>query len=161
MGSNWISAIHPEDRDRVLDDWRAAAKGREPFQTEYRFLQEDGSIVLTRVSSAPMFDGANPHGRVKTVEDISERKAHEFKLQAVEEALFDEREHAQVTLDSIGDAVLSTDLEGRLTYLNRVAEEMTGWSSDDAVGRPLAEVFNIIDGTTHQTATNPGAARDP
>lgn len=155
LGSNWISAIHPEDRERVLEDWRAAAKGREPFQTEYRFLQEDGSIVWTRVSSAPMFDGVNPNGRVKTVEDISERKAHEFKLRAVEEALFDEREHAQVTLDSIGDAVLSTDLEGRLTYLNRVAEEMTGWPSEDAVGRLLPEVFNILDGTTHKTAINP------
>lgn len=155
LGSNWISAIHPEDRDRVLDDWRAAAKGREPFQTEYRFLQVDGSIVWTRVSSAPMLDGTKPQGRVKTVEDISERKAHEFKLRAVEEALFEERERAQVTLDSIGDAVLSTDLDGRLTYLNRVAEEMTGWPSEDAVGRLLPEVFSILDGTTHQVASNP------
>ncbi len=155
LGSDWISAIHPEDRDRVLEDWRAAAKGREPFQTEYRFLQEDGSIVWTRVSSAPMLDGIKPQGRVKTVEDISERKAHEFKLRAAEEALFEERERAQVTLDSIGDAVLSTDLEGRLTYLNRVAEEMTGWPSEDAVGRLLPEVFIILDGTTHQVASNP------
>lgn len=155
LGSQWITAIHPEDRDRVRDDWWAAAKGRGTFQTEYRFMQEDGSIIWTRVSSGPMLDGMNPQGRIKTVEDISERKAAEFKLRAFEETLFEERERAQVTLDSIGDAVLSTDLNGSLTYLNRVAEEMTGWSSEDAVGRPLAEVFNIVDGATGQTATNP------
>ena len=102
-----------------------------------------------------MFDGSRLHGRVKTVEDISERKAAEFNLRAAEEALFGERERAQVTLDSIGDAVLSTDLQGRLTYLNRVAEVMTGWRCQDAIGRLLADVFNIIDGETHRTALNP------
>lgn len=155
LGSNWITAIHPEDRARVLDEWRAAAKGEEPFQTEYRFLRQDGSIVWTRVSSAPMLDGVKLHGRVKTIEDISERKAAEFSLRAAEEALFGERERALVTLDSIGDAVLSTDLLGRLTYLNRVAEVMTGWPSQEAVGRSLEDVFNIIDGDTHRTALNP------
>lgn len=55
---------------------------------------------------------------------------------------------ALVTLDSIGDAVLTTDLEGRITYLNRVAEAMTGWRSGEARGRPLAEVFRVLDGET-------------
>ena len=155
LGTDWVTAIHPEDRERVLNDWLEAARGSETFQTEYRFLQEDGSIVWTRVNSAPMFDRSNPQGRVKTVEDISERKAAEFKLRAFEETLFAERERAQVTLDSIGDAVISTDLEGRLTYLNRVAEAMTGWPSAEAIGQLLAEVFNIRDETTRQTAANP------
>ena len=155
LGTRWSEAIHPEDRERVLDEWRAAAKGQEPFQTEYRFLQDGKGIVWTRVSSAPMRDGARSYGRVKTVEDISERKAAELRLQLAEEALFDEKERAQVTLDSIGDAVLTTDLRGRMTYLNRVAESMTGWSNDDALGRPLEQVFKIIDGATRQTALNP------
>lgn len=62
---------------------------------------------------------------------------------------------ATITLDSIGDAVLSTDLEGRVTYLNPVAETMTGWCSTEACGQPLAAVFNIIDETTRQAAPDP------
>lgn len=67
-----------------------------------------------------------------------------------EEALFLERERAQVTLDSIGDAVLSTDIAGNVTYLNSVAEEMTGWLRGEAKGRPVAEVFRVVDGTTRE-----------
>ena len=62
---------------------------------------------------------------------------------------------AQVTLDSIGDAVLSTDLAGNITYLNPVAERMTGWSESEAVGRPLQEVMQIIDGDSRKPVGNP------
>ncbi|HVB58905.1 MAG TPA: EAL domain-containing protein [Candidatus Acidoferrales bacterium] len=78
-----------------------------------------------------------------------------IERKAIEDALFIEKERAQVTLDSIGDAVLSTDVSGKITYLNLVAENMTGWSREDAVGRPLAEVFRIIDGATRQNCQNP------
>jgi diguanylate cyclase (GGDEF)-like protein/PAS domain S-box-containing protein len=74
---------------------------------------------------------------------------------AGEEALFIEKERAQVTLNSIGDAVLSTDIAGNVTYLNQVAESMTGWSCQEAIGRPLAEVFQIVDGATRELAPNP------
>jgi len=73
----------------------------------------------------------------------------------VEDALYLERERAVVTLSSIGDAVLSTDISGHITYLNLVAETMTGWRNDEAVGRPLAEVFRIIDGATRKAARDP------
>jgi diguanylate cyclase (GGDEF)-like protein/PAS domain S-box-containing protein len=73
----------------------------------------------------------------------------------VEEELFIERERAQVTLNSIGDAVISADTVGNVTYLNLVAERMTGWSRKEAVGRSLADVLNIIDGATGKPARNP------
>jgi diguanylate cyclase (GGDEF)-like protein/PAS domain S-box-containing protein len=69
--------------------------------------------------------------------------------------LFIEKERAEVTLNSIGDAVLSTDNSGNVTYLNVVAEHMTGWSRKEAAGRPLADVFQIIDGATHKPSPNP------
>src|ERR1700692_1625328 len=69
--------------------------------------------------------------------------------------LFNEKERAQVTLNSIGDAVLSTDITGKVTYLNVVAEHMTGWPRDEAMSHPLADVFQIIDGATHKPAPNP------
>src|SRR5713101_9889144 len=74
---------------------------------------------------------------------------------AVEDALFVEKERAQITLNSIGDAVLCTDISGNITYLNLVAESMTGWRREEAFGRPVAEVFRIIDGTTHKAARDP------
>lgn len=75
--------------------------------------------------------------------------------QAAQTALFLERQRAQVTLDSIGDAVLSTDTAGNVTYLNVVAERMTGWLRHEAAGRPLATVLRIIDGENREPAANP------
>jgi diguanylate cyclase (GGDEF)-like protein/PAS domain S-box-containing protein len=72
-----------------------------------------------------------------------------------EDVLFSEKERAQVTLNSIGDAVLCTDNLGNVTYLNIVAEKMTGWMRDQASGRPLVEVFHIVDGHTREPARNP------
>jgi len=74
---------------------------------------------------------------------------------AIADALFNEKERAQITLNSIGDAVMSTDVWAQVTYLNVVAEGLTGWSRAEAVGRPVAEVFRIIDVTTREAAQNP------
>ena len=73
----------------------------------------------------------------------------------MEEALFVEKERAQVTLNCIGDAVVCTDISGNLTFLNLVAEKMTGWPRQQAAGRPMAEVFRILDAKSRQTIPNP------
>src|SRR5712692_695344 len=78
-----------------------------------------------------------------------------IERKAAEEALYFEQQRAEVTLNSIGDAVLSIDMPGNVTYLNLVAERMTGWLRQDALGRPLAEVLQIIDATTRLPARNP------
>jgi diguanylate cyclase (GGDEF)-like protein/PAS domain S-box-containing protein len=155
LGANWSRAIHPEDRRRVFAEWRDAETARTQFRTELRFQRRDGSVVWARVNSAAMFEDIETHGHVHTVEDITERKSTERVLREAEEALFAEKERVQVTLNSIGDAVVTTDLHGKVTYLNLMAETMTGWSCEDAAGRPLAEVCKIIDGTTRQVAPDP------
>ena len=86
---------------------------------------------------------------------LSRALRNAIERKAVEDALYVEKERAVVTLNSIGDAVLCTDMSGRITYLNLVAEAMTGWFRVEAVGRPLAEVFRIIDGGTRKTARDP------
>jgi PAS domain S-box-containing protein len=83
-----------------------------------------------------------------TSTDISDSKV-------LEEALFVEKERAQVTLNCIADAVICTDILGKITLLNLVAERMTGWSWQEAAGRPLVEVFRIVDGVTRQLAPDP------
>src|SRR6185312_2810311 len=71
------------------------------------------------------------------------------------ETLFEEKELAQVTLNSIGDAVISTDVDGRVTYLNAAAQSMTGWPLEEGVGRSLEDVIQIADATTRKTVQNP------
>ena len=87
-------------------------------------------------------------GRVWSFRDITERKR-------AEEELRQQREWYQVTLSSIGDAVITTDTQGKVTFLNPVAEMMTGWKTDEASGQPLEKVFNIINEETRQPAKNP------
>jgi diguanylate cyclase (GGDEF)-like protein/PAS domain S-box-containing protein len=88
------------------------------------------------------------YGLRKTLTAVIERAT-------MTEALFAEKERAQVTLNSIGDAVISTDIEGRVSYLNLVAERLTGWTLKEAMDRPLEEVFRIIDAETRTTIANP------
>lgn len=82
------------------------------------------------------------------------REAHEA-LERKNEELQQQREWFQVTLSSIGDAVITTDVQGNVTYLNPVAESMTGWSTTEAAGRPLTTVFHIINEDTGEPAENP------
>jgi len=80
---------------------------------------------------------------------------HAIERKVMEEALFVEKERAQVTLNSIGDAVVCTDISGNITFLNLVAEKMTGWPWQEALGRPMGEVFRILDAVTRETTPNP------
>jgi diguanylate cyclase (GGDEF)-like protein/PAS domain S-box-containing protein len=73
----------------------------------------------------------------------------------LEDALFVEKERAQVTLNSIGDAVACTDVAGKLTFLNLVAEKLTGWTWQEAAGLPMPEVFRILDTTNREVIPNP------
>jgi len=78
-----------------------------------------------------------------------------FERRALDEQKFVERERAEVTLNSIGDAVMTTDTLGNVTYLNAEAEALTGWTRAEAFARPLAEVFDVTDGLTGQHAQDP------
>ncbi len=74
-----------------------------------------------------------------------------------EEALQSEKERAEVTLQSIGDAVITTDEDGLIRFINPVAEEITGWSQQDAIGQPVDTIFNIIDEEDGTPAESPVA----
>ncbi|WP_372958200.1 diguanylate cyclase domain-containing protein [Marinobacter sp.] len=155
IGSHWSATIHPDDHDRTLKHWDMAVQGRKPFLCEARLKSSSGEVIWTRRNAAELADNLPGQGYVHTVEDISTYKAHEIARLAAEEQLFDEKERAQVTLDSIGDAVLSTDIDGRVSYMNLVAETLTGFSRQEAIGRPLSEVFNVVDANTHKPTTDP------
>lgn len=101
-------------------------------------------------------------GTVTVFRDVTPRRAAELALQTTEEtllanaeALFEEKERARVTLDSIGDGVISTDFRGRVSFLNNVAERITGWSQTEASGRPLDRTFLLVDATTREYVSPP------
>src|SRR5438067_11503485 len=77
---------------------------------------------------------------------------HVIERKGVEDVLFNEKEHAHVTLNCIGDAVLRLHLSGNVTYINRVGETMPDWSRQYAAGGPLAEASQTIDGSTRKSA---------
>jgi len=79
----------------------------------------------------------------------------ESRRRQVEGALAAERERLDVTLRSIGDGVIATDVEGRITVMNQTAESLTGWTQGEALGKPLSEVFHIINEKTRKRCDNP------
>jgi len=81
--------------------------------------------------------------------------AHKKARRTIEEQLLDERERARVTLDSIGDAVVSTDIEGRVSYMNVVAEKLTGFVREESIGRPLDDIFHVVDANSREPTSDP------
>lgn len=154
-GARWSGSIHPDDRERVNAEWLDAVRARQPFQAEVRVQRPDGRTVWARLHGSTAQGEHGSRATLLLVDDITERKAAESVLRRSEEALFAERERAQVTLNSIGDAVLVTDLAGTVTYLNLEAENLTGWSREDAIGEPLGVVFQLVDGASRTTAQDP------
>ena len=78
-----------------------------------------------------------------------------IQRKAVEESLYLEKTRAEITLNSISDAVIGTDMSGNVDYLNVAAEHMTGWTREEARGHPISEVMQIINGTTRESERNP------
>ncbi|MEM7794048.1 MAG: EAL domain-containing protein [Cyanobacteria bacterium P01_C01_bin.118] len=149
LGTEWAAAIHPDDRARISQEWYQAAQAKQRFQSEYRFQTPAGIATWVFGQAVAEYDtNDNVSGYVGSITDITSRKLLEVALET-------EKEIAQVTLDSIGDAVITTDARGQVNYLNPVAEEMTGWTTQAAHGRPLSEVFCVIDETTRELAINP------
>jgi diguanylate cyclase (GGDEF)-like protein/PAS domain S-box-containing protein len=127
---------------------RRAFSRIEPLRLELINYRQDGSTYWVELNSVPVADelGKVTHW-VSVQRDISDRKR-------MEQAFFEEKELAQVTLQSIGDAVIATDSNGCISTLNPVAEQLTGWSTSEAKGLPLASVLRIVDETTRMPIEN-------
>lgn len=153
------------ERDEVIGRWFGdflTPLYRENFRKRFPIFKERGSIhsefeMMHKNSSVLFiaFDGKIGHGLkgefVQThciLQDITERKQAEERLRKSEENL-------AITLNSIGDAVISTDVNGLVVQMNPVAEKLCGWRLTDAWGKPLSDVFKIINADTRQYIEDP------
>jgi diguanylate cyclase (GGDEF)-like protein/PAS domain S-box-containing protein len=147
---DWTRMVHPDDLPRVSNMMREHLAGKsEMFESVHRLRHADGEWrwVVSRARARVDDDGRLR--RLVGVElDITERRLYE-------EALFREKERAQITLQSIGDGVISTDAHGRVEYVNPVAEELTGWRLQDVLGRSIDEVFRAFHEETCEPLENP------
>jgi PAS domain S-box-containing protein len=141
--------VHPDDRPALEPAWARAKRERTMFEAEFRLRRHDGEYVWMASRAVPLF---HSDGSVRewfgVVTDISARKAAEHEEQRARTLL-------ATTLRSIGDGVITTDAAGRVTFLNPVAERMTGWTSAEAAGRELVEIFPIVHEETRQVVANP------
>ncbi|HEX3044853.1 MAG TPA: PAS domain S-box protein, partial [Bacillota bacterium] len=114
----------------------------ERYQAEKRFPRKDGRTFWVRLTVSLMANEISAVDYfVVTMEDIT-------RCKQAEEALIAEKKRLALTLGSIGDGVISTDNEGRIVFMNKTAEEITGWSQSDASGAPLEKIFVIRDPKT-------------
>ena len=145
----FVDLIHPEDRERVEAILSGALEGNHSFATDYRIIRGDGEERWVECQGRVVEDEQGRQFKVSgTLLDITERKR-------IESLLIEEKERALVTLKSIGDAVISTDAQGHVEYLNLVAENLTGYSADEAKGQSLDQVFHIINEETREKAEDP------
>ena len=145
-GRTTLLYVNPIDRERVFA--RLEAEGIVK-NFEYRLRRKDGREIVVLENARAVYD---EHGNIVahegTITDITERKRAETRV-------FEEKERAQVTLQSIGDGVITTDADGRVDYINPVAQDLTGWDIRGARGMPVADIMTIINEHTRATVDNP------
>lgn len=147
---DWYRLVHPDDMARVQAKMREHLEGKsEFFESVHRMKHQNGEWRWMTSRAKARQDEKGRLIRLLGVEvDITERKLYE-------EALFREKESAQITLRSIGDGVITTDADSNVEYINPVAEELTGWKVDDASGRPIDEIFRGFHEETCEPLENP------
>lgn len=147
---DWYHLVHPDDMARVQSKMREHLEGKTAFfESVHRMKHQNGDWRWMSSRAKGVLDTNGRLLRLLGVEvDITERKLYE-------EALFREKESAQITLQSIGDGVITTDAEGTVEYINPVAEELTGWKVDDASGLPIDEIFRGFHEETCEPLENP------
>ncbi len=115
--------------------------GSQPFKDEeISIIERFAHLACIALDNARLYTSAQ--------QELEERRR-------VEQALVQEKERLAVTLRSIGDGVITTDLQGRVQMINTAAEQLTGWTQAEAIGQPLANVFHLIHAITRQTASDP------
>ncbi len=145
----WLQGVHPDDVARCDAESQAARAGKEEYRTEFRVVWPDGTIRYLRAFAQIVRDReGHPLRMVGTNFDVTD-----WRL--AQKAVFGSEVRYRTTLYGIGDAVISTDAAGRVRIMNPVAEDLTGWTEAEAVGKALCDVFRIIHEESRATVESP------
>ena len=147
--AGWHGIVHPEDYPALMSAFQDHLGRKTPrFEAIFRAKRRLGGWSWIMSRGKAVRDKSGYAVRVVGVHtDITERKAMEAQL-------FEEKERVQVTLASIGDAVLTTDAEGGITFMNAAAARLTGWKQEEANGLPVETIMVLIDEETRETVPN-------
>jgi diguanylate cyclase (GGDEF)-like protein/PAS domain S-box-containing protein len=144
----------------VLDLNLSGGQGAETFDELFRAASGVPILIVTEADTEAMARQALQRG---AQDYLIRDQVNGYRLRRIVRTMLDRRaaeavalenDVANATLNSIGEAVLRTDIRGDVTYLNRVAENMTGWSREEALGRPLADVLRIVDSVSGAAIDN-------
>lgn len=139
---------HPDDLSKDLALLQSLLDGEiENYQMEKRYRCRSGEIVWALLAvSLVRDDNQNPVYFISQIEDISELKQTEITNKRLSEALHEEKELLHITLNAINEAVISTDRNMNITFMNPVAEKMTGWTETQAQGKPVNSIVHLSEG---------------
>ncbi|MEJ2054450.1 MAG: PAS domain S-box protein, partial [Calditrichaceae bacterium] len=132
--------------DEYRELWNTLKPGK-PFIFESRLLKKAGGVIPVEISIG-LVELQDEEFILGFVRDISDRKESERKIR-------DNEENLRITLNSIGDGVIATDARGKITRMNPMAEQLTGWSQEESRGLILSKVFNIVNSKTGKKTRNP------
>jgi diguanylate cyclase (GGDEF)-like protein/PAS domain S-box-containing protein len=135
----WYNCVVEEDREHAEQTIRNALRARAPFKLEFRIQVKEGIRHIRSLANRVL----NKSGEVERLLGINMDMT---EVKQLNEALFQEKERLHITLDSIGEAVLCTDVHMNVTFMNPVAENMSGWTQDQALKQPLLSVLHITFG---------------
>lgn len=135
----WHDAMVPEDREHAEKVLRDSLIARLPFKLEFRIRVKDGIRHIRSLANRVL----NKQGEVERLLGINMDMT---EVKQLNEALFQEKERLHITLDSIGEAVICTDIDMNVTFMNPVAEKMSGWPQTEAIGQPILRVLHITFG---------------
>lgn len=141
--------VKESQREKYMRKWLNCLNNQATFQEEYAINTKNGTEKWVSEQGVGIYDET---GKAVAIEgfitDVTEHRLSDL-------ALYTEKERLRITLQSIGDGVITTDNQGKITMLNKVAEEITGWSQRCAQGKDFDQVFNIYDADTKQKSNSP------
>ncbi len=149
VGKLLVHFVALENRDTYRRHSRRVMNSLARHSCDLRMVRSDGTPFYARLECVALRPGGGDLMGIRAViTDITDRRL-------AEEALFHEKERAQITLQSIGDGVITTSSDGTVEFLNATAEALTGWSNAEAVGKPLPQIFRVVDERTREPIEDP------
>jgi PAS domain S-box-containing protein len=142
LGDGWLNAVHPDDKNRVLSNWKIHSAKGEHSEAEYRFVKKDGSKIWVLGYAIPEKDGNEIVGYIGTLTDITDRKRGEMLLKRKTEEIEVEVKKYKQLLDLATDAFFHGSSTGHLIMVNRAAIELTGYSKEELLSMNLRELFS-------------------